>query len=501
MLFNSFSFLIFFPAVVIAYYALPHRARVLLLLLVSCFFYMAFVPQYILVLFFLITVDFFLGKAIEKREGSERKMLLLLSVFANLGTLFFFKYFNFFNENVDAIAQFLNWNYSPLILSIALPLGLSFHVFQSLSYVIEVYRRRYGAEKNILTYALYVMFFPQLVAGPIERPGHLIPQFRQEHTFDAERIRSGLERMLWGFFKKIVIADNLASYVNPVYLSPDEHSGLALLLATVFFAFQVYCDFSGYSDIAVGSAKVLGYDLTINFNRPFFSSSIAEFWRRWHISLSNWLRDYVYYPLALRKKGSVRYRIVSAVLITFVLVGLWHGAAWTFVAFGVLHGSFLAVGQLSERWRKKAVSFLGLSQLPKLMLLWKTLTTFALACAGFVFFRAHSLSDAFLIFKGSFYGIGDAISATAASLWSVSAAPIQAVLQGVFEPAGRLHVLAYIAMIAVFVAVEYADSRLDLAKKIHVSPAWFRYALYAFATLALMNLGVTHEIPFIYFQF
>ena len=254
-------------------------------------------PKYIIILFALITLDFFLAKEINKREGGRRKFFFLVSVIANLGTLIFFRYFNFLNENISFLVNFLHWNYDPFLLKIALPLGLSFHIFQSLSYIIEVYKKKYIPEKNYITYALYVMFFPQLVAGPIERPQHLLPQLNTVNSFDFIKARRGLERMLIGFFKKLVIADQLAIIVNYGYSNLYSLDSLTLLFIFVLFAYQIYCDFSGYSDIAIGSALMLGYELTENFNRPFSSQTVGEFWRRWHMSLSNWLRDYLYYPL------------------------------------------------------------------------------------------------------------------------------------------------------------------------------------------------------------
>ena len=267
MLFDSLSFLVFFPLVVIGYFAAPGKMRPYVLLAASCLFYMAFVPKYILVLAGLITLDFVLARAIEAARGPARGWCLVLSIAANIGVLFFFKYWNFFASNTAALAHGIGWNYAPALLTWLLPIGLSFHVFQSLSYVIEVYRGKYQAERNYILYALYVMFFPQLVAGPIERPQHLLPQFRLVHAFDSKRVTRGLERMLWGFFKKLVIADNCALIVNTIYASHTT-DGPAILLAMVLFAYQLYGDFSGYSDIAVGSALVLGYEITENFNRP-----------------------------------------------------------------------------------------------------------------------------------------------------------------------------------------------------------------------------------------
>src|SRR6266436_9022498 len=274
MLFNSIDFLIFFPVVTGLYFLLPYRFRWILLLVASCVFYMFFIPVYILILFVTITIDYIAGLNIEKSKGKGRKLFLTLSVVSLCAFLFFFKYFNFFNANFAAMARFLDLRYPIPLVNIILPIGLSFHTFQSLSYVVEVYRRRQKAEHHFVTYATYVMFFPQLVAGPIERPQNLIHQFYEKHDFDYERITAGLKRMAWGFFKKLVIADRLALYVNDVYCAPRNFNGLQLSLATVFFAYQIYCDFSGYSDIAIGGAQVLGFKLMEKFNNPYHARYI-----------------------------------------------------------------------------------------------------------------------------------------------------------------------------------------------------------------------------------
>ena len=280
MLFNSLNFLIFFPVVTTIYFILPHKFRWLLLLLASCYFYMSFVPVFILILAFTITVDYFAGMYIEAAVGKRKKQLLIASIIANVGVLFIFKYFNFANQNIAELAHFLDWNYTLEGLSLILPIGLSFHTFQSLSYTIEVYRGRQKAERKFGIFALYVMFYPQLVAGPIERPQNLLHQFYIKHELDWQRIGSGLELMLYGFFKKLFIADNLAPFVNQVYDHPADYNAISFIIATVFFAFQIYCDFSGYSDIAIGAARVMGIRLMQNFRQPYFSQSVGEFWRR-----------------------------------------------------------------------------------------------------------------------------------------------------------------------------------------------------------------------------
>jgi D-alanyl-lipoteichoic acid acyltransferase DltB (MBOAT superfamily) len=359
---------------------------------------MAYIPWLILILFVLIIVDYSLGLRIAKAEGNKRRLFLIISIVANVGALFFFKYFNFFNDSIASLSHLIHWNYSPYILSIALPLGLSFHVFQSLSYVIEVYRGKQEPERNLGIYALYVMFFPQLVAGPIERSQHMLHQFHESHQFNAENVRKGLSLVLWGFFKKLVIADNIAFLVDKIYLNVPEANGVSVIIAVLLFSYQLYCDFSGYSDIAVGSALVFGYDLTINFDRPYASKSIAEFWRRWHISLSNWLRDYLYYPLVFSGRKS-KTKIYLSLFVTFALIGLWHGANWTYVVFGAVHGFYMVFSLLTVSTRKRIADIIGISRKQKLFTIWQTAATFILVSISFVFFRAVSLSQAFIVFK------------------------------------------------------------------------------------------------------
>lgn len=395
MLFNSFQFGIFFAVLFVAYFSVPKRFQKWLLLIASCYFYMAFVPYYILILFFLITVDYFLGLQIEKTIGRSRHWYFALSIASNIGTLFFFKYFNFFNQNIADLAKFLHWNYSIEALSIILPLGLSFHVFQSLSYVIEVYKGRFQAEKNYATYALYVMFFPQLVAGPIERPAQLLPQLRTPHAFDYEKAVSGFKRMAWGFFKKICIANWLAVMVDFIYGNIGVSDGSVLIVALFAFSIQLYTDFSGYSDIAVGAARVLGIELVENFQRPFFSASTAEFWRRWHVSLSSWFRDYVYFPLAYAWGRKGVWGIYAATIITFMLVGFWHGAGWTYATMGLIFGLLISLGQWSKAARDKIFQRFGAART-----VIQIGITFIFASVAFVFFRAPSLGSAFAFLGG-----------------------------------------------------------------------------------------------------
>jgi alginate O-acetyltransferase complex protein AlgI len=324
MLFNSIEFLIFFPVVTILYFLLKHKYRWMLLLAASCYFYMAFRPVYILILAFTIVIDYYAGILIEQSKPERKKAFLIMSIVGNLGVLAIFKYYNFFasifNTHFDT--------HSPL-LNILLPIGLSFHTFQAMSYTFEVYRGNQKAERHFGIYALYVMFYPQLVAGPIERPQNILHQFHVRHKFDYELAKSGLLLMAWGMFKKVVIADRLALFVNEVFDHPSDYSGPSVITAALFFSFQIFCDFSGYSDIAIGSARVMGFTLMTNFDRPYASASISEFWRRWHISLSTWFRDYLYIPLGGNRVSKPRAYL--NLFIVFLVSGLWHGANWNYI--------------------------------------------------------------------------------------------------------------------------------------------------------------------------
>ncbi len=459
---------------------------------------MAFVPKYILILLFLITVDYFLGKIIEKRVGKERKVFFIISILSNIGILFFFKYFNFFNENVAALANFLHWNYSLTLLSIVLPLGLSFHVFQSLSYIIEIYRGKYKAENNYLTYALYVMFFPQLMAGPIERPYNLLPQFREKHDFNYDRVTAGLQRMLWGFFKKIVIADNLALYVNQIYGQPHNYSGLVLITATIFFFFQILCDFSGYTDIAIGSARILGFKLMENFNHSYFSRSIGEFWQRQHISLSTWFRDYLYYPLGGSRVSNNRWYF--NIFTVFLLSGLWHGANWTFAIWGGLHGFYLIFGKITKNWRQQMTQIIRLSQWPRLHYFYQIIITFTLVSLSFVFFRASTFSDAIYIVIHSFLGVIGLIKGLIISIYQLNLYPLFEALKPLFERMGVDRGIL-LPIVAIYVTAEIIDFRHGLFATVNSQRIWIRWLIYITAILAIMNLGVTFEAPFIYFRF
>jgi D-alanyl-lipoteichoic acid acyltransferase DltB (MBOAT superfamily) len=397
MLFNSFPFLLFFLIVTPLYYLTPYRWRWLLLLIASCYFYASFIPAYLLILFTIIGIDYIAGRCIENATGPRRRSFLILSLAANLGALALFKYYNFFIGNVDHLLTLCHIQPPSFPLwRLALPLGLSFHTFQAMSYTIEVYKDRQKAERHLGIYALYVMFYPQLVAGPIERPAQLLPQLHTAHRPDYTGIADGLKKMLIGFFLKVVIADRLAIYVNYVYTHPEAHSRLALLIAVLFFAFQIYCDFAGYSLIAIGSAKTMGFTLAPNFNLPLLSRSVIDYWRRWHITLSTWFNDYLFTPIVIEKRHWGRWAVVYGLFITFFFSGLWHGAAWTFVIWGLLHALVMAIELLTSRWKLKPTR----PAYKRLLAITRWLITFSFLCFAWIFFRATSLHQAFTVIGG-----------------------------------------------------------------------------------------------------
>ena len=504
MVFTSAEFLIFFPVVTLLYFVLPHSFRWLLLLAASCVFYMAFIPYYILILFLTIGIDFIAGIQIEEGNPRLRKVYLYASVIATCAVFFVFKYFDFFAINFDLLAQRIGWNYSIPLLGILLPIGLSFHTFQSLSYVFEVYKGRQKAERHFGIYSLYVMFYPQLVAGPIERPQSLLHQFREVHMFEYDRCVDGLKRMALGFFKKIVIADNLATYVNHVYAHPQEFHGIALLIATVFFAIQIYCDFSGYSDIAIGAARVMGFRLMENFKNPYFATSIQDFWRRWHISLSTWFRDYIYVPLGGNRVSSVRWSLNIA--ITFAIAGLWHGANWTYVVWGLLHGFFYIFSQATESVRTRIVSLLPFMSGAGGTLL-RRAGIFSVVLLAWVFFRANNVVDALYICRTAILGSAQYLAAVIAGIPHFTS---EAFLHVFFDPPlvplyqlshGRIYFTGLLLAVCVFLLIEVIDYRRGLIRSVNALPTYLRWPLYGIVLLAIMNLGNTHEIPFIYFQF
>ncbi|HEV2705048.1 MAG TPA: MBOAT family O-acyltransferase [Pyrinomonadaceae bacterium] len=493
MLFNSLHFLIFFPVVTALYFLLPHRFRWMMLLAASCYFYMVFRPVYILILFFTILVDYVAGILIENSEGRRRRFYLIASIGANVGVLAVFKYYNFLNESLRGLLDMAGLALPvPPLLSILLPVGLSFHTFQSLSYTIEVYRGHTPAERHAGIFALYVMFYPQLVAGPIERPQNLLWQFREEHRFEYERVVAGLQLMLWGMFKKVVIADRLAPFVNLVYDDPRSYTGISLIVATVFFAFQIYCDFSGYSDIALGSAQVMGFKLMRNFNRPYFSKSISEFWKRWHISLSTWFRDYLYISLGGNRRTPPR--VYFNLFFTFLVSGLWHGANWTYVVWGALNGFYL----IAEIQAQRLTGGNMLRRLTGTVWEWPVRAvqvgvTFALVCFAWIFFRANSLADAFYIVTHLFDGF---------STLPTDVRSLAFLKMNVLMRRDKWDFIIAVWAVALLLVVHFAQRRRGGRETLARQPAAVRWGLYYATVIAILFFGAFNESQqFIYFQF
>jgi alginate O-acetyltransferase complex protein AlgI len=479
MLFNSLEFALFFPIVSILYFVLQQRLRTPMLLAASCIFYMAFIPAYILILVVTILIDYAAGIYLERKTGALRKVILGISILATCAVLFVFKYYAFVTTNFIGFAGLWGWKLTTPALNLILPIGLSFHTFQSLSYVVEVYRRRQAAEKNFIIYATYVMFFPQLVAGPIERPYNLLHQFYEHHSFDYLRVASGLRRMAWGFFKKVVIADRLALYVKDVYAAPQNFNGLQLTIATLFFAFQIYCDFSGYSDIAIGSARVLGFRLMENFNMPYLSQSISEFWHRWHISLSSWFRDYVYIPMGGSRVSRPRWFL--NLVTVFAISGLWHGANWTFVVWGVLNGVYLVLGLLTYDMRNGLLARLGLPERNPVRVGIKIVTTFLLVCVGWVVFRAQSIGDAWYILTHFWRG------------WDFSSIDTEQFLL-------RQMPIAIVSILFLEL-IQWMNRKVRLTEIVARTPFVVRWPVYIGFTLIIILCGVYRKAQFIYFQF
>lgn len=488
MLFNSIEFAFFFPIVTLLFFLLPHRFRWFLLLAASCFFYMFFKPVYILILLFTIVIDYYAGLWIAKENRpAKRKWLLAASIVANVGVLAVFKYYNFVADNINAALAAMHAGKQLPLLQILLPIGLSFHTFQAMSYTIEVYRGNQKPEKHFGIYALYVMFYPQLVAGPIERPQHVLHQFHERKEFSYENMKSGLLLMAWGLFKKVVIADRLAMFANEVYRTPGEYQGLPLIIGTVFFAFQIFCDFSGYSDIAVGSARCMGYELMNNFDRPYQSTGIAEFWRRWHISLSGWFRDYVYIPLGGNRVP--RPRLYFNLFIVFVLSGAWHGANWTFIIWGMLHGIYLVTeAELYRRFPSLKESSSGFAVIVK-----RTIV-FALVCLAWVFFRAAHTSDAFYIVRHMFDNLPTQLIA---AVKNTNMARLR--LLYLNQPGAEF--FTAICFILLLIIAHRLQRNLRFDAWVASKPTAVRWSVYYFIMISFVYFGVFNRSEFIYFQF
>ncbi|WP_317165801.1 MBOAT family O-acyltransferase [Spirosoma arboris] len=445
---------------------------------------MAFVPIYIFILGFTIIVDYISGIYIEKTKGSTRKIFLISSLLANISILAVFKYYNFFNDSFNEILKHINYTTPLPPLTILLPIGLSFHTFQAMSYTIEVYRGNQQAEKHFGIYALYVMFYPQLVAGPIERPQNILSQFYEKHEFKAKNLSEGLKLITWGLFKKVVIADRLAIIVNNVYNDPSQFEGLPLIFATILFAFQIYCDFSGYSDIALGTARVMGFRLMKNFDSPYFSRSISEFWKRWHISLSTWFRDYLYIPLGGNRVTQSRWYF--NLFITFLVSGLWHGANWTYVIWGSLNGFYLILENITKPLRNRFYGLINFSTKSKLSSILGLLSTFFLTCFAWIFFRAKTVQDALYIVS---------------HLFSNFSASIKQLKPGALGSTQYDYIVSMMSII-ILLSVERIQNEHLCDRWLFQQPYLVRMLLYSSLIIFILLFGMFDvQEQFIYFQF
>jgi alginate O-acetyltransferase complex protein AlgI len=469
MLFNTLHFLLFLPVVVGLYYLLPKQFRWILIFFASCYFYMAFVPKYILILFFIILIDFISGLLIERsQKKTTRRLFLIASILSNVGLLAFFKYFNFMNENIVALSELMGLHFKPSALDVILPIGLSFHTFQSMSYTIEVYRGNQKAEKHLGYFANYVLFFPQMVAGPIEKYSHLGNELRHPADPIYDNFAKGFRMILFGLFVKMAVADNLAPIVNEVYADPTQFNSWDILSAIIFFSFQIYADFYGYSTIALGAAKLLGINLIDNFKTPYLALSVNDFWKRWHISLTSWFREYVFIPLGGSRVSTARWTL--NILIIFFVSGLWHGASWTFVIWGMLHG----IVYLLERASNSLFNF-KVKQGFSLLNLFLGVKTFLVVSFIWIFFRAESFDKAKTVIRSL---LGN---------WHVAGRELSYGYSFFF--------IAVLIMFDIFFFRKRADQWLE-EKSVYVR--WLTYSILLFFVMAMSGM---ENLPFIYFQF
>jgi len=485
MTFNSWEFLLFYPIVALLYFVLPKKAVWPMLLVASYFFYMCYQPDLVYLIFATTLISWIASHFIEKsKTRTVRRLWMAVTLVVCLGVLFFYKYFNFLSASIAGIVTMMGGSSSAIALKLILPVGISFYTFQTLSYVIDVYRGNVKPEKNFFFYALFVSFFPQLVAGPIERPGNLIPQLRQRHSWNRENAVKGAKHMLVGFFKKIVVADGISVYVDAVYNHPENASAWAVIIATVLFAVQIYCDFSGYTDIAIGCARIMGIRLMQNFNHPYTAVSIREFWSRWHISLSTWFKDYLYFPLG-GSRCSLPRQLMN-LMIVFLVSGLWHGANWTYVIWGAVHGVYQIIGRITWKKRNQWLSAHGLSENTPIILWIRRFNVFVLVCFAWLFFRANSTGEALYLVRTLFTG------------WNVGLSGALSTMG--LNPVALLTAIVSIALLLVIDhMLDYSDAP-DGSAVLTKNGAFIYFVwiiLFFWGLLLSKNLSST----FIYFQF
>ncbi|MDG1729351.1 MAG: MBOAT family O-acyltransferase [Algibacter sp.] len=477
MFFNSIAFLLFLPTVFFLYWFLLKRSQKyqnILLLVASYFFYGWWDYRFLLLIALSTLIDYSIGLKLEKETVyKKRKYFLAVSLIFNLGMLGFFKYYNFFIESWLDSWAILGFKMHASTMQIILPVGISFYTFQTLSYTIDVYRKKLKPTRNFINFATFVAFFPQLVAGPIERAANLLPQFSVKRTFNLERAKSGIHLIIWGLFKKVVIADGCATYVNAIFDNYQDLNTLTLIIGAVYFAFQIYGDFSGYSDIAIGTARLFGFELMQNFNYPYFSRDVAEFWRRWHISLSTWFRDYLYIPLGGSRTST--FKKVRNVFIIFLVSGFWHGANWTFIIWGALHALFFIPLLITNKNRKYTNQVAEHKAIPSFRELINMLITFVLVTLAWVFFRADSITVAFNYIKRLFTNFSFNIEYLSIENYSIE----------------------MLFLIGVFIFIEWLNKHTE-----HPFLGKFKWFKIIGVILMLLIFGVySNHQEFIYFQF
>jgi alginate O-acetyltransferase complex protein AlgI len=476
MIFNSFAFLLFFICFYVLYLIIPkHKPRIILCLLGSYFFYGWWDWRFLSLIIFSTLVDYYLGLKISSESAEKkRKKYLLLSLFSNLGLLFFFKYFNFFIESFAQMLENFGMNASISTLNIILPVGISFYTFQTLSYTIDIYRKKLQPEKNFMIFATYVSFFPQLVAGPIVRAIDLLPQFKSIRKISSRQINTGILLIAIGFFKKIVIADSLAPLIDDAFINPYNYTSLNMLLVVIFYAFQIYCDFSGYSDIAIGLGRLLGYEFPENFNLPYFAKNFSDLWRRWHISLSSWLKDYLYISLGGNRNGY--YKTQRNLMLTMTLGGLWHGANWTFIIWGVLHGTYLIVQRVIDPATSKIKKLV-----PKpAYLITSIVITFIFVNFAWIFFRSQNIEQAFAVIN----------KISAFDNWSLSA----------LKPKFQVSKAIFLVLILFTGELLYYNFG-EKIKSVLKQSLGARISLVVFISIMILLFGNFSSNNFIYFQF
>lgn len=483
MLFNSIDFAIFLPVVFIVYWFITNRnlrLQNLFIVIASYFFYGWWDWRFLSLIFISTLVDYLVGRGLSKYENERiRRILLFISIFVNLGFLGFFKYYNFFISNFMYAFSFFGMKLEFSQLSIVIPVGISFYTFQTMSYTIDVYRRKFHPTDDFIAFFAFVSFFPQLVAGPIERARNLLPQFYKKRKFDYNKAIDGSRQILWGLFKKVVIADNCAKYVLFTFNNTANHSGSTLILGVFLFAIQIYCDFSGYSDIAIGVAHLFGFNLMKNFAFPYFSRDIAEFWRRWHISLTTWFRDYLYIPLGGSRVSTIKK--IRNIFIIFIVSGFWHGANWTFIIWGILNALYFLPLLLLGKNRKNIDIVAKGRYLPSIKDSLNILYTFLLTLIAWVFFRAKNLKVAIEYLSGIF----------SFTLFS---------FPHLFDINGEI---ITIFLIFIFIFIEWLGREEEYALAIiaKINVFFVRYTCYNIVAILIIVFGSFHEKQFIYFQF